>query len=152
MKNLSWIVVVAAAAASAGCIGYERQSEVTGPSATGINALMGNWSSNNLIPTPSSCTNFKWNVMERTATSAKGSFSATCAGDLQVAGTAEGGFAQGSSSLINWQAVGTATAPGLASCAISLNGTAELAVDSIRIPYEGTTCLGRVSGVETLRK
>jgi hypothetical protein len=152
MKNLSWIVVVVVAAASAGCIGFERKSELTGPSATGVNALMGSWSSANLIPTPSSCTNFKWNVAERTATSAKGSFSATCAGDLQVAGTAEGAFAPGSSSSINWQAAGTATAPGLTSCAISLTGTAELGVDSIRIPYEGTTCLGRVSGVETLRK
>jgi len=33
-----------------------------------------------------------------------------------------------------------------------LSGTAELGVDSIRIPYSGTTCLGTVSGVEILNK
>jgi hypothetical protein len=152
MKNVTRIVVFSVAAASAGCIGFERKSELTGPSATGVNALLGNWSSANIIPSPSSCTNFKWNATEQTASSAKGSFSATCAGDLQVSGTAEGGFASGSASLINWQAAGTASGPGLTNCAISLTGTAELGVDSIRIPYEGTTCLGKVSGVETLRK
>lgn len=152
MKNLTWIVVLSVAAASAGCIGFERKSEITGPSATGVNALLGNWSSANIIPSPSSCTNFKWNATEKTATSAKGSFSATCAGDLQVSGTAEGALSPGSASLIGWQAAGTASAPGLTNCAISLTGTAELGVDSIRIPYEGTTCLGKVSGVETLRK
>ena len=92
------------------------------------------------------------NATEQTATSAKGTFSATCAGDLQVSGTAEGAFSSGSAALINWKATGTASAPGLTSCSIALTGTAELGVDSIRIPYEGTTCLGRVSGVETLRK
>jgi hypothetical protein len=35
---------------------------------------------------------------------------------------------------------------------VTLTGTAELGVDSIRIPYAGDTCLGKVSGVETLRR
>jgi hypothetical protein len=35
---------------------------------------------------------------------------------------------------------------------MALTGTGELGVDSIRIPYEGTTCLGKVSGVQTLKK
>ncbi len=152
MKNCSWIVVLSVAAASAGCYGFERKSDLAGPSATGVNALLGNWSSTNLIPSPSSCTNFKWNASDRTAMSAKGSFSATCAGDLQVAGTAEGAISPNSASLIQWKAAGTASAPGLTNCAIALTGTAELGVDSIRIPYEGTTCLGKVSGVEMLKK
>jgi hypothetical protein len=152
MKNLSWIVVLSVAAVSAGCVGFERKSDLTGPSAAGVNALLGNWSSANLIPAPSSCTNFKWNATEQSATAAKGSFSATCAGDLQVSGTAEGAFATGSTALINWTAAGNASAPGLTNCSIALSGTAELGVNSIRIPYEGTTCLGKVSGVETLRR
>lgn len=151
-KTFSLIVVLAVAAASAGCVGFERKSDVTGPSASGVSALMGSWTSANVIPSPSSCTNFKWNATEQTSTSAKGSFSATCAGDLQVAGTAEGAFAPGSTAQIQWKAQGTATAPGLTNCSISLNGTAELGVQTIRIPYEGTTCLGRVSGVETLSR
>jgi hypothetical protein len=152
MKNLTWIAVLSVAAASAGCVGYERQSDITGPSASGVSALLGNWSSATIIPSPSSCTNFKWSATEQTSTSAKGSFSATCAGDLHVSGTAEGAFATGSTSVINWKANGTASAPGITNCNISLTGTAELGVDSIRIPYSGDTCLGKVSGVENLRK
>ena len=54
--------------------------------------------------------------------------------------------------LITWTAQGNATAPGLTSCAITLNGTAELTSDSIRVPYAGDTCLGKVSGVENMRR
>jgi hypothetical protein len=53
---------------------------------------------------------------------------------------------------VQWTGTGTATAPDLPSCAISLSGTAELGTDSIRIPYSGTTCLGPVSGVEILKR
>ena len=45
---------------------------------------MGSWTSSSLIPSPSTCTDFKWNVSEQTADSAKGSFSATCANDLKL--------------------------------------------------------------------
>jgi len=140
---------VLAAAATAGCIGFEHSSSVTGPSASGISALMGSWSSASVIPSPSSCTDFKWNVTEQTSTTAKGSFSATCANDLKVTGTAQGTL---NGSTIVWNAVGNANAPGLPSCAITLNGTAEIGADSIRVPYSGDTCLGKVSGVEVLRK
>ena len=150
MRKLSSIVVLAAAAT--GCVGFEHKSDLAGPSAAGVNALLGTWSSTDLIPSPASCSNFKWNATEKTSTSAKGSFSATCSGDLQFVGTAEGSFAPGTSSVINWQATATASAPGLTNCSMALTGTGELGVDSIRIPYEGTTCLGKVSGVQTLKK
>jgi len=32
------------------------------------------------------------------------------------------------------------------------HGTAEIGLDSVRVPYSGDTCLGKVSGVETLRR
>jgi hypothetical protein len=151
MKNRLLLVVFSFAAASAaGCIGFERTSTLTGPSTTGIGALMGNWSSQNIIPTAASCTDFKWTVTEQTAATAKGSFSATCPGDLSVVGTAQGSLT--GAGTIAWSAQGTATAPGLTSCGIALTGTAELTVDSIRVPYSGETCLGRVSGVETLKR
>jgi hypothetical protein len=150
MNNLVRLAVcVAVAALSAACIGFERKSSVTGPSASGISTLMGSWSSTNIIPTPSSCTDFQWNVSEQTGTSARGSFTATCAGDLRLSGTAQGTL---SGSTVNWSAQGTATAPGLSSCNISLTGTAEITVDAVRVPYSGTTCLGNVSGTEILRR
>lgn len=150
MKNILTLGVSCIAALSAaGCFGFERKSTVTAPTASGLSALMGNWTSSNVIPSASSCTDFKWNVTEQTANSARGAFSATCANDLKLAGTAQGTL---KGSLVDWTAQGTATAAGLVSCAISLSGTAELGVDSIRVPYSGDTCLGRVSGVEVLRK
>ena len=151
MKNRILLVALSIAAASAaGCIGFERQSTLTGPSATGIGALMGSWNSSNLIPAANACADFKWNVTEQTAATAKGSFSATCAGDLKVNGTAQGSLT--GTGTISWSAQATATAPGLTACGVALTGTAELTTDSIRVPYSGDTCLGKVSGVETLKR
>jgi hypothetical protein len=152
MKNtiLAFTCAAAAAAATAGCIGFEHTSSLTGPtSAVSASALLGVWTSANVVPSPSSCSNFHWQATEQTSNSAKGNFSATCAGGLNVAGTAEGTL---SGATINWSGNGTATAADLPSCPVSLSGTAELGTDSIRIPYSGTTCLGPVSGVEILKR
>jgi hypothetical protein len=151
MRNrLLLIVFSVTTVAAAGCTSLERESSLTSPSAGGNNSLLGSWTSSSLIPTPSACTDFKWNVSEQTGTSAKGSFSATCAGDLKLTGTAQGSFS--APTAIAWSAEGNATAPGLTSCVISLTGSATLGTDSIIVPYKGTTCLGPVEGVETLKK
>jgi hypothetical protein len=151
MKKHILVTLLCFAATASGCAGYSSKTTTTGPSAAGVAALMGNWASAgaSVIPSPASCTDFKWNPTEQTSNSAKGSFSASCAGDLKVSGTATGIM---SGSVINWAANANASAPGLASCPILLGGTAELGVESIRIPYAGTTCLGPVSGVEVLNK
>ena len=151
MKNCVLATILCFAAAASGCVGYSNKTSVTGPSGTGVAALMGNWASAgaSAVPSPSTCTDFKWSPTEQTQSSAKGSFSASCAGDLKVAGTATGTLSSGT---IKWDATANATAPGVPSCAIVLSGTAELGVESIRIPYAGTTCLGAVSGVEILNK
>ena len=70
---------------------------------------MGTWASaSSVIPSASTCSDFKWNATEQTATTAKGSFSATCAGDLKVAGTAQGTL---SGSVISWTANGDRDGP-----------------------------------------
>jgi hypothetical protein len=149
MKNYIFVSVLALAVAVSGCTSFEHVSTTTSPTAA-VSALMGNWTSaSSVIPSASTCSDFKWNATEQTATSAKGSFSATCAGDLKVSGTAQGTL---SGSVINWSANGTAQAPALPACGISLTGTAELGANSIRVPYSGDTCLGKVSGVEILNK
>jgi hypothetical protein len=150
MKNRLLLIVFVVTTAVAGCTSLERQSSLTSPTAAGNSSLMGSWTSSSLIPSPSSCTDFKWNVTEQTGTSAKGSFTATCAGDLKLTGTAQGAFT--GAAAIAWTATGNATAPGLTSCAISLAGTATLGTDSIIVPYKGTTCLGPVEGIETMKK
>lgn len=147
-KTLFATLAAASALVAAGCLDFEHKSTL-GPTASGLSALAGTWTSGNIIPSAASCTDFRWNVTEQTGTSASGSFSATCAGDLKLTGTARGTL---TGSTINWTAQGNATAPGLPSCAITLNGTAEIGTDSIRVPYTGDTCLGKVSGVETLRR
>lgn len=150
MKRRFLLAVFAVAVGTAGCTSFERKSTLAGPSAAGINALMGSWTSAAVIPSASACSDFKWTVTEQTATTARGSFTASCAGDLQFTGTAQGTMVSPTS--ITWTAQGNATGPGLTSCAITLGGTAELTTDSIRIPYSGDTCLGKVSGVENLKK
>jgi hypothetical protein len=149
MKKLGLLAAVSLiAVSSAACLEFEHKSSL-GPTTTGIGALAGSWSSTNLIPSPSTCTDFQWNVTDQTTTSAGGSFSATCAGELKLAGTARGVL---SGSVITWTAQGNATASGLSACAITLTGTAELTTDSIRVPYSGDTCLGKVNGVENLKR
>lgn len=151
MKSHFLAIILCCCAAAAGCVGYSSKTTTTGPSAAGVAALMGSWASVNagVIPSPSTCTDFKWNPTEQTSNSAKGSFSATCAGNLQVSGTATGTL---SGSVVNWAANANAATPAQPTCQVLLAGTAELGVDSIRIPYAGTTCLGAVSGVEILNK
>ena len=149
MKKLSQIAVCLMVAVSAGgCLGYERNNTPTSPSG-GSGSLVGNWTSSSLIPTPSSCADFKWNITEQTGNTARGSFSATCANDLKLTGTAQGTI---NGSTIQWSATAVGNAPGLANCQVSLTGTAEIGVTSVRVPYSGDTCLGKVSGVESLSR
>lgn len=149
MKTFSRLCLcLAAAVQAAACVGFEHES-TAGPSGAGLGALMGRWTSSSVLPSPSTCSDFTWNVTEQTGNTARGSFSATCAGDLKLVGTAQGSLG---GSTIAWTAQGTATAPGLPSCAITLSGTAEIGQDSVRVPYSGDTCLGKVSGTEVLRR
>jgi len=134
---------------SAGCFGFDRKSTTTGPTASGVAALLGNWSSASVIPSPNGCSDFKWSATEQSANTARGTFSATCAAGVKLAGTAQGTL---SGSTVDWAAEGTASAAEIVSCRFALTGTAELAADSIRVPYSGDTCVGHVSGVEVLRK
>ena len=149
MKNYIFASVLAISVAVAGCASFEHTSTTTSPSATGVAALMGTWASaSSVVPSASTCSDFKWNATEQTSTVAKGSFSATCAGNLKVTGIAQGVL---SGSVITWSAEGDATTAGIA-CRITLTGTAELGANSIRVPYSGDTCAGKVSGVEILNK
>jgi hypothetical protein len=151
MTNRILLVMCAVAAVgAAGCTGFDRKSSLTEPSVAGNNSLVGSWTSATIVPTPGTCTDFKWTVTEQTAVAAKGSFSATCPGDLKFTGTAQGALT--TASTIDWSATGNASAPGLTSCVITMSGTASIGTDSIIVPYAGKTCLGDVKGIETLRK
>ena len=104
-----------------------------------------------IIPSPSTCTDFKWTVTEQTATSARGSFSATCAGDLKLTGTAEGTLQQPDDHRV--ESAGQRDRPRTCtSCAIALTGPRNGRDRLDQHPVLRHTCLGKVSGVESIRR
>ena len=144
------VLALAAAIAAAGCLEFTHQESLTSPtSMSDLKSLLGTWSSSPVLPSAESCSNFRWEVTEQSGNSASGKFSATGPGGLKGSGTARGTQL---GSVISWTATGSATAPGLPSCAISLTGNAYLETTQVRVPYTGTTCLGTVKGEEVLKR
>ena len=130
-------------------MGFEHTSSMTGPSLDGHERAHGN-----VVIRERGAVSF---VVHGFQVDGHGSdlderervVSATCGNNLAVAGTAEATLA---GQTITWSAAGNATSAGLPTCPITLTGTAELGTDSIRVPYSGDTCLGKVSGVEVLKR
>ena len=143
------VIAVSCAWLNAGCFEF-LNSSMTKPDPS-VDILGGRWVSatSNSTTLLNSCTNFVWTVTEKTATSGRGTFSATCFNVMQVSGTAEGNM---TGSTIQWSASGIATGGPTGTCPISLSGTATLGATQIQIPFQGTTCLGPVSGTEVLSR
>jgi hypothetical protein len=139
----------AALLASAACFNFT--STMTSPSGAGgaSTSLLGGWSSVAPSTAANSCTNIQRTVKQTSGNTATGTFAATCFGNVQVSGSASGTLA---GATVTWTASATAVIPNLATCPIALAGTATLVGDTIQIPYSGTTCLGPVSGTETIKK
>jgi hypothetical protein len=132
------------------CVQFAHQGPTSPSDLTKVLAT-GTWSSSAGVTgtlDPGTCGNFAWQITELTTNSASGTFSATCAGGLTLAGTAQGTLA---GSTLNWTASGTVGGAGI-SCSFSLTGTAALEGDGVRVNYSGTTCLGPVSGSQLLKK
>jgi len=111
----------------------------------------GTWASTKALPAQGpqgTCGDFTWNIVNISATSASGSFAATCNGvAMSGSGSAQATL---SASGINWNSTGTASVPGNTNCAIALGGTLAFSPSGVVITYSGTTCLGAVTGTETL--
>jgi hypothetical protein len=156
------LIGLLALATSMGCE-FARGSNAVAPSNTsegsasnGSNtSFIGTWTSavtsdvKAALPDPKSCSNFTWNVAAQTATSASGTFSLTCLGSITVSGTASGAI---NGSNVTITVSGSGNLPAVGACAFALTGNGTIAGDVLTIPYTGTTCLGPVSGTETLRK
>ena len=141
-------LVASAALVSAGC--FKTTSTVTTPTSSA--SLTGTWVTIAHVPGSNptqSCTNFNWAVTSFNGTTGSGTFSATCFGNVQIAGSATGTL---NSSSVAWSANATATVEGQPPCAISLSGTAILQTDRIVIPYSGVACQVPVSGTETVKR
>ena len=146
------MLVMLSAFMSAGCLDF--LTHVTSPSTpttATLQGMGGSWTSVSPAPTPApgTCTDFHWTITDFTGTTGSGTFTATCAGNVQVAGTASGTL---SGTTVTWSANATGTTSGGVSCPIPLTGTATFDGTQFRIPYSGTACGAPLSGTEILRK
>jgi len=147
LDRLPLLFLLSLSLAGTAC-GFERSSSTSPSARTGT--LVGQWASaGGGLPSPQTCNNFDWRITSQTGPNVAGEFSATCAGGVQVSGTATGTV---TTTDIQWSASGAATAPGVPSCSFQLTGTAKPEAETISVSYAGTTCLGPVSGVEVLRR
>lgn len=145
---------------------YQHKSSVAGPSpatpnsagAAAVASLLGVWAStaptaggSPTVPDPKSCTNFQWTITQQTGNAVSGDFSAVCLNSITIAGTAAGQLV---GTTVPMTLNGNADLPVVGKCPFSFSGTGYIEDNnqSIRIPYSGTTCLGPLSGEETLRR
>jgi hypothetical protein len=152
MRTTALALAIGVALAAAACV-ETKSTGVSSPSQVSAVLATGSWSSASMTATTldvGTCGNLEWKISTMTATTASGTFKATCGGGLTLEGSAEGRLNGLTADL---SASGTVGGTGNATCPFSLTGTAVPAsLDSIRITYSGTTCLGPVSGSEVLRK
>ena len=147
MKHKLFAALLLAAAIGAGCSSMSQQSS---PSALG-STLAGTWTSVQSGSVQDRCTNFTWTVTSFTGSTGSGTFTATCFGNVQVAGSASGTLTTVNTS--SWVLNANASGPGIpVSCPINVTGTATIEGEFIRIPYYGSWCGGTLSGTELVRR
>jgi hypothetical protein len=121
----------------------------TTPSTT-LDAFAGAWASITPSTPPTGCGNVHYTVTPTTASSANVSFTATCAGNISVAGAGAGTL---SGSAIDWSATGLVSQGGVNCPFTFTNSHATLdATGQIVVAYSGTVCGIPVSGTETVKK
>src|SRR4029077_1772907 len=165
-RTLALLVALVSSLSGMGCA-FEHATNMAGPTPSpaasaatpGATAgstaapLVGLWESNALpvLPSPTTCGNFKYQIATQTSTSIAGTFTAVCGGGLSISGNASGQLV---GSAVPFTVTATASGPGIPNCPISLSGTGAVEDNNrtLRLPYSGTTCLGPVSGTEVLRK
>ena len=146
--NRTLLAAVVAGFIAVGCSSYSEKS--SGPSGTSA-LLAGTWRSVETGALQDSCTNFTWTVTQFNGNTGAGTFTATCFGTVQVAGTASG--TMNTPTTVNWVLNANASGPNVpAGCTINLTGTAIVEGELIRIPYTGTWCGGPVSGTEVVKR
>lgn len=157
------MTALALALAVTACVEVKREtttptspsSNPSSPSApTQVSGVLnsGAWTSQNVATSfnPGQCGNFQWQITTMTATSATGTFSAVCAGELALKGTAEGKL-EGLTA--NITASGTGSSPTIPTCTFSITAVAiPQTLDTVKLTYSGTVCGMTTSGTEILKK
>jgi len=152
MKSTFAAALIVACALAAGCdlLTNKKDTSPTSPTSTSIDSFAGTWQSVTASTPATGCGNLKYTITPTTATSANVSFTATCAGNINVTGSGSGTL---SGSVINWSASGLVGQGGV-NCPYTFpNGKATLGTDgNIVLNYSGTVCGIPVSGTETIKK
>ena len=163
-RSLSALVAALALVAAAAC-GFERSTNVLGPTSgdgsrpsnnapTGTGPMVGTWSSNTLpaVPTIGRCGDFHYQIANQTPTTIAGTFTGVCGGGLTMSGNASGQLLDATNVALTIN--GAASGGGIPNCPFTLTGTGTIedGGNTLRITYSGTTCLGPVTGTEVLRK
>ncbi len=151
----SLIGLLLLAAVVSGC-SYEHTSTPTSPTTTpatpgtgSATSYVGTWASTGLASVAADkCGNFQWKIASQTETSMAGDISATC-GLLTIAAT---GAATLTGQNVALAVKGTVSAVGYPLCSFDLTGTGVIAGDTLPLNYSGNTCLGPVTGTETLKR
>jgi len=152
LKLTAAIGVMVVAALAAACV-EARHEGPTSPSEVAKVLATGSWTSAATAASSAlnvgSCGNAEWKITSMTDTSASGTFKVMCGGGLTLEGSAEGRLNGMTADL---KASGTVAGAGM-NCPFSLTGQAvPEGLDKVRINYNGTTCLGPVSGSEVLTR
>ncbi|HMD33949.1 MAG TPA: hypothetical protein VKH42_03225 [Vicinamibacterales bacterium] len=154
-KALSFVAGIAAASVvAAGCVQHSNTVDMPGtttsPSGTSAGpSLIGLWTTATQS-TGSTCQNFQFQITSQTASSVAGTFAATCAG-YPVTGSANGTM-NGNNVTINVSGAGSVSGVPVCPFQFTSNATIQDNGDTIVLPYSGTTCLGPISGTQTLHR
>ena len=150
----SLTALLLACALAAGCDLFKKDSSdsstPTTPSpSVSLNVFAGTWSSATASTPATGCGSVKYTVTPLNTTSANVSFTATCAANIQVAGSGTG---QLNGSSLDWNAQGLVSQGGVNCPFTFTNGKAVEDPGGIKITYSGTVCGIPVSGTEIVKK
>jgi len=153
MKLLKTALIVALAVGSAACGDLFKNifDSPTTPTETSgaVRSYLGTWTGASVTPVAQSCSGLQWKITSQTGNQASGDFAATCDDGVQLAGTVT---ATHSDTTIPWAATGTAT-KGPTTCPFNMTGTGTFqGTSNIVVSYAGTSCLGPLSGSETIKR
>jgi hypothetical protein len=155
MRTLKIVgVLVVVCATTMGCDALSKLTDKNpaspSPAAVSMDVFAGPWASTSATTPATACGNVQYSVTPTSATTANITFSAICAGTIQVNGSGTGKV---NGSTLEWSAQGL-VGQGGTNCPFAFpNGKAtEEAGVGIKISYAGTVCGIPVTGSEVVKK
>ena len=153
MKLLRTALIVMLAVGSTACLDFIKNlfDSPTSPTDTAgsVRSYIGTWVGSTAAPAAQSCGGLQWKITSQTGSQASGDFAATCAEGISLVGSMT---ATHSDTTIPWAATGTAT-KGPTTCPFNMTGTGTFqGTSNILVNYSATTCLGPLSGSETITR